>query len=117
MASLNMCSVLLLLFITSGVVIASDDVDQIIKANNCETRMGFHCVMEVFTSIFKTGTVTDKCCGELLVLGKVCHAALVKKSLENPLFKELKPSTIVAKSIQTWNHCASVMSNSISPSA
>ena len=105
MASFNVCSILLILLVTSGAVIGTPENDAIIKKNNCETRMGWHCVMEVFTSIFKIGSVTDRCCSELLVLGNVCHAAFVKRTLENPIFKDLKPSVIITKSIQTWNDC------------
>ncbi|MFQ6664890.1 hypothetical protein Gotur_031847 [Gossypium turneri] len=47
---------------------------------------------------------------------KVCHSALVKRTLENPLFKDLSPTTIIAKSIQTWNNCLSLI-DSPSPSA
>ncbi|KAL1175023.1 hypothetical protein V6Z11_A04G058400 [Gossypium hirsutum] len=66
--------------------------------------MGLPWVLEAFTSIFNTGSISNKCCGELVVLGKVFHSALVKRTLENPLFKDLNPATIIAKSIQTWNN-------------
>ncbi|MFQ6660606.1 hypothetical protein Gotur_029057, partial [Gossypium turneri] len=65
MASLNVYFVLVVLFLTCGAVMA--------------------------TSIFETGSISNKCCGELVVLGKVCHSALVKRTLENPLFKDLSP--------------------------
>ncbi|KAB2032277.1 hypothetical protein ES319_D05G362400v1 [Gossypium barbadense] len=83
---------------------ATKENDQIIKENNCETKMCLPCVLEAFTSIFATGRISNKCCGELVVLGKVCHKALVKRTLKNPLFKDLSPATIIVKSIQTWNN-------------
>ncbi|TYH74065.1 hypothetical protein ES332_D05G372500v1 [Gossypium tomentosum] len=89
--------------------------DRIIKENNCETKSGLPCVLQVFTSIFETGTISSKCCGKLVVLGKVCHSALVKRILENPLFKDLRIATIIAKSIQTWNNCLALI-DSPSPS-
>ncbi|TYI84556.1 hypothetical protein E1A91_D05G373700v1, partial [Gossypium mustelinum] len=92
------------LLLTCGVAMATKENDQIIKENNCETKMGLPCVLEAFTTIFKTGSISNKCCGELVRLGKVCHSALVKRTLENPLFKYLSPATIIAKSIQTWNN-------------
>ncbi|MFQ6664889.1 hypothetical protein Gotur_031847 [Gossypium turneri] len=94
MASLNVYFVLVVLFLTCGAVMATKENDQIIK----------------------TGSISNKCCGELVVLGKVCHSALVKRTLENPLFKDLSPTTIIAKSIQTWNNCLSLI-DSPSPSA
>ncbi|TYI84435.1 hypothetical protein E1A91_D05G363600v1, partial [Gossypium mustelinum] len=75
------------------------------RPNNCETKMGLPSVLEAFTSIFEIGSISNKCCDELVVLGKFCHSALVKRTLEIPLFKDLSPATIIAKSIQTWNNC------------
>ncbi|TYJ39246.1 hypothetical protein E1A91_A04G054300v1 [Gossypium mustelinum] len=105
MGTLNVSSVLGVLFLTCWAVMATKGNDEIIKENNCET----------FTSIFNTGSISNKCCGELVVLGKVCHSALVKRTLENPLFKDLNPTTIIAKSIQTWNNCLALI-DSPSPS-
>ncbi|MFQ6669224.1 hypothetical protein Gotur_034558 [Gossypium turneri] len=51
----------------------------------------------------------------LVVLFLTC-GALVKRTLENPLFKDLSPATIIAKSIQTWNNCLALI-DSPSPSA
>ncbi|KAG4204430.1 hypothetical protein ERO13_A04G043876v2 [Gossypium hirsutum] len=116
MASLNVYSVLVVLFLTCGAVMATKENDQIIKENNCETKMGLPYVLEAFTSIFKTGGISKKCCRELVVLGKVCHSAFVKRTLENPLFKDLNPTTIIAVSIQTWNNCLALI-DSPSPSA
>ncbi|TYH74185.1 hypothetical protein ES332_D05G380500v1 [Gossypium tomentosum] len=104
MASLNVYSVLVVLFLTCGAAMATKENEQIIKENNCETKMGLPCVLKAFTSIFETGSISNKCCAEVVVLGKVCHSALVKTALENPLFKDLVPATIIAKSIQTWNN-------------
>lgn len=116
MASLNAYSLLMVLFITSGVVIATEENDQIIIKNNCEAKMGMPCVWEVFNSIFKIGSVSSKCCGELLVLGKVCHSAFVLRTLEHPHFKNLDRDTIIRKSINTWNNCLA-QTHSPSPSA
>ncbi|TXG74802.1 hypothetical protein ES288_1Z008400v1 [Gossypium darwinii] len=97
MASLNVYSALVVLFLTCGAAMATKENDQIIKDNI-------------------TGTISSKCCGELVGLGKVCHSALVKRTLENPLFKDLSPARIIAKSIQTWNNCLALI-DSLSPSA
>ncbi|TYH21742.1 hypothetical protein ES288_A04G070400v1 [Gossypium darwinii] len=116
MASLNVYSVLVVLFLTCGAVMATKENDQIIKENNCENKMGLPCVLEAFPSIFNTGSISNMCCGEFVVLGKVCHSTLVKRTLENPLFKDLNPVTIIARSIQTWNNCLALI-DSPSPSA
>ena len=85
MASFRFYSILVVLLIINGVVGATKE-DDIIKKNDCENpnKMDLNCIMEVFTSIFKVGNVMDKCCAELVVLGKVCHAALVKRTLQLP---------------------------------
>ncbi|TXG74628.1 hypothetical protein ES288_1Z025900v1 [Gossypium darwinii] len=116
MASLNVYSALVVLFFTRAAAMATKENDQIIKDNNCENKMGLPCVLEAFTSIFKTGTISSKCCGELVGFGKVCHTTLVKRTLENPLFKDLSPARIIVKSIQTWNICLALI-DSPSPSA
>ncbi|TYH74207.1 hypothetical protein ES332_D05G382700v1 [Gossypium tomentosum] len=116
MASLNVYSTLVVLFLTCGAVMATKENDQIIKENNCETKIGLPCALEAFTGIFETWTISTKCCDELVGLGKVCHSALVKRTLENPLFKDQSPATIIAKSIQTWNNCLALI-DSPSPSA
>ncbi|TYH74059.1 hypothetical protein ES332_D05G371900v1 [Gossypium tomentosum] len=104
MASFNVYSVLVVLFVTCGAVKATKENDWIINENNCETKMGLPCVLEAFTSIFETGSISNKCCGELVV------------TLENHLFKDLSAATIIAKSIQTWNNCLALI-DSPSPSA
>ncbi|KAG4204381.1 hypothetical protein ERO13_A04G043536v2 [Gossypium hirsutum] len=115
MASLNVSFVLVVLFLTFGAVMATKENDQIIKENNCESKMCLPCVLEAFTSIFNTGSISNKCCGEIVVLANICHSALVKRTLENLLFKDLNPATIIAKSIQTWNNCLALI-DSPSPS-
>ncbi|TYH74209.1 hypothetical protein ES332_D05G382900v1 [Gossypium tomentosum] len=109
MAILNVYSALVVLFLTCWAAMATKENDHIIKENNCETKMGLPCVLEAFTSIFETRTISNKCCGELGRLGKVCHPALVKRTLENPLFKGLSLATIIAKRIQTWNNCLALI--------
>ncbi|OMP06308.1 hypothetical protein COLO4_04382 [Corchorus olitorius] len=79
--------------------------------------MALPCAREVFTSIFKTGAVTKKFCGQLKQLGKVCNDAFVKKTLEDPIYKNLSESAIAKKSRKTWNTCASVIDISPSSSA
>ncbi|KAL4388210.1 hypothetical protein GQ457_09G020510 [Hibiscus cannabinus] len=116
MEDLSAYSLLVVLFITSCVVIATEENDQIIIKNICEAKLGMPCVWEVFNIIFKTGSVTSKCCGELLVLGKVCPSALVQRTLESPNFQNLDMGTIIQKSIDTWNNCL-VLAYSPSPSA
>ena len=98
----------------SGAVMAQD-ID-LIKANDCENKnkMNFHCVTEVFASICKTGIVTDECCHELVIIRQVCHEALVKRTLQNSLFKNNDTSVILSKSAQIWNKCTLV--DDVSPS-
>ncbi|KAG4149363.1 hypothetical protein ERO13_D05G332020v2 [Gossypium hirsutum] len=109
MAILNVYSALVVLFLTCWAAMATKENDQIIKDNNCENKMGLPCVLEAFMSIFEIGTITNTIFGELVGLGKVCHSALVKRTLENPLFKDLSPARIIAKSIQTWNNCLALI--------
>ncbi|TYH74215.1 hypothetical protein ES332_D05G383500v1 [Gossypium tomentosum] len=106
MASLNVYSALVVLFLTCRAARATKQNDQIIMENNCETKIGLPC----------TRSISNNCWGELVMLGKVCLSALVKRALENPLFKDLSPATIITKSIQTWNNFLALI-DSPSPSA
>ncbi|WRX29616.1 Prolamin-like domain - like 10 [Theobroma cacao] len=115
MASFNVYVVFGVVTIMASGVVMARDVDTI-KANNCETKMTLHCVIEVFTSIFKTGIVTDNCCIELIGLGQFCHDALIKKTLQNPLFKNNDTSVILSRGAQVWNKCNLVNKN-VSPSS
>ncbi|EOY19403.1 Uncharacterized protein TCM_044499 [Theobroma cacao] len=106
MASFNVLSLLVVLFVTSGAVMSIEVADPI-QAYNCESKMSLNCVMGVFASIFNnTEMVTDKCCGELIVLGQVCHNALFKRTLQLPKFRKIDSSLILKRSIRTWNKCA-----------
>ncbi|TYH21612.1 hypothetical protein ES288_A04G059000v1 [Gossypium darwinii] len=106
MTSLNVYFVLVVLFLTCGAVMATKENYQIVKENNCETKMGLPCVLEAFTSIFNTGSISNK----------FFHSALEKTTLENPVFKDLNPATIIAKRIQTLNNFLALI-DSPSPSA
>ncbi|KAL4385867.1 hypothetical protein GQ457_09G015870 [Hibiscus cannabinus] len=105
MARLIAYSFLMVLYLTNSTVIATKENDQTILKYNCEAKIGISCVWEVFNGIFKTGIITINCCDELLVLGKVCHSALVQKTLEKPKFQNLDRNTIIQKCIDTWNNC------------
>ncbi|TYH74214.1 hypothetical protein ES332_D05G383400v1 [Gossypium tomentosum] len=98
MASLNVYSALVVLFLTCAAPMATKENDQVIKENNCETKM-----------VFSRHSISNECCGELVGLGKFCHSELVKRTLENPIFKDLCPATIIAKSIQKWNNCLALI--------
>ncbi|XVF18869.1 hypothetical protein REPUB_Repub11eG0060500 [Reevesia pubescens] len=119
MASFNVYSILVILFITSAVVLGTelDDVDDIIKKNNCDAKISMNCGFELFYSIFSGGDVTNKCCSELKVFGKVCHNAYVKRTILlipegdgyvfgahwDDIIKEMQ-----IRSIQIWNNCESI---------
>ncbi|KAL4376738.1 hypothetical protein GQ457_02G043130 [Hibiscus cannabinus] len=114
MARLIAYSLLMVLFITCSADTSTKENDHTILKYNCEAKMGIPCVWEVFNTIFKIGSVTNKCCDELIVLGKVCHSALVQKTLEKPKFQNLDRGTIIQKCIDTWNNCL-VLTHSPSP--
>ncbi|KAH1063785.1 hypothetical protein J1N35_028772 [Gossypium stocksii] len=83
--------------------------------SNSKNKRGMLRKKREIDSTMRTWSISNKCCSEL-VLGKVCHSALVKRTLENPLFKDLNPVTILAKSIETRPNCLALI-DSPSPSA
>ncbi|MBA0730406.1 hypothetical protein Golax_009641, partial [Gossypium laxum] len=46
---------------------ATKENGQIIKENNCETKMGLRCVLEAFLTIFKTGSISNNFYRQLVV--------------------------------------------------
>ncbi|GLU17724.1 hypothetical protein SLE2022_340800 [Rubroshorea leprosula] len=91
----------------SGVIMTLGAIDPI-KENNCEGRMQTNCILEVFISIFKNGTVAQHCCQELIALGHTFRKAYVNRTLQLHEFKNENPSTILAKAKQSWDRCYSV---------
>ncbi|GLT95869.1 hypothetical protein SLE2022_135270 [Rubroshorea leprosula] len=108
MAKYNICAIFAILFMASGVIMTLEGAVDPIKENNCEGKMDTNCVLEVFGSIFKNGTVTQHCCQELIALGQVCHYAYVNRALQLPEFKNENSSIILAKAKQSWDTCYSV---------
>ncbi|MBA0733690.1 hypothetical protein Gohar_019390 [Gossypium harknessii] len=115
MASLDVYAALVILAIAlSGAVIVDS-----VKTHSCG-NMTLRCIDEVYTSIFRNGTVSDECCHKLVKIGRPCHEALVRRDLEDPFFKNHTniKQEILSKAKQIWNKCTSIVDAvSVSPNA
>ncbi|PRQ34817.1 putative Prolamin-like domain-containing protein [Rosa chinensis] len=77
-----------------------DNLDQ------CEDNVNLNCVKEIYRSMFKTEPLNKNCCKNLVQMGYGCHSRLAK--LVNPRNKA-KASMALAKSVQIWQKCVSVV--------
>ncbi|GAV63956.1 Prolamin_like domain-containing protein [Cephalotus follicularis] len=109
MGKLNMnISAILVLFLASGILLVTlkpTRADSVSKTfvSDCEKNFTQKCGIQVYDSVYKTGTLSKDCCIKLVAMGRPCHDALVK---QNPEFKA-NPSKAKAKSDQVWNACVS----------
>lgn len=98
----------------AGVAMTVNGAADLAKGNGCDGKLSLPCVFQVYDSIFKTGTVTEHCCEQLINMGDVCHYGYVTLSILKGDNKGKDPSEIINKATQVWNQCASTAT---SPSA
>lgn len=109
--TLNIIAFLIVSFMANTEAVtppSSDDGDDYIREYNCDHRMHKNCAIEIFNSIFKTGTVTDPCCMELYGIGERCHTAFVYRALQRPENKKYDMGTIFDKAEKIWDKCYDV---------
>lgn len=86
---------------------------------NCASKITEKCGEVLFSSIFKNGSSTSKCCLELVAMGKECHTEMAKFIVSLPEYKEKAPIMLL-KSEQIWDKCvviAASPSSAPSPSS
>ncbi|OMO82537.1 hypothetical protein CCACVL1_11917 [Corchorus capsularis] len=90
--------------------------DDIIKANNCEEKarkMDSFCLNEIFEGVFKSKDVEPYCCTQLYdYIGQTCHEAFVKRTLENPKFKNENATQIYLNSGRVSFNCGLIVTGS-----
>ncbi|ONI01986.1 hypothetical protein PRUPE_6G171100 [Prunus persica] len=85
----------------------------------CKSRLHARCGKEIFITIIKEWSISDRCCMEFVAMGQSCHFALVNKALSSPLFK-LNKLDALTKSSEIWNQCfelSQFLSPATSPSS
>ncbi|ONI01981.1 hypothetical protein PRUPE_6G170600 [Prunus persica] len=85
----------------------------------CKSRLHARCGKEIFITIIKEWSISDRCCMEFVSMGQSCHFALVNKALSGPLSK-LNKLDALTKSSEIWNQCfelSQLLSSATSPSS
>ncbi len=101
-------SVLMLLTIVS--TSAAKNYRDIIKERHCDATVKVHCANEIILAIFRSGSISDECCKELIKNGIVCHEALLARLLDTtPKYKLNDPIKVLIKSALVWNQCSYVV--------
>ncbi|XP_010556052.1 PREDICTED: uncharacterized protein LOC104825422 [Tarenaya hassleriana] len=75
--------------------------------DECLTKMSPKCTLDIVEEIFWNGTVSDVCCRELVLEGKVCHDTLIKYMADRPSFIAREPEYL-AKKDALWTRCVSI---------
>ncbi|XP_010556157.1 PREDICTED: uncharacterized protein LOC104825511 [Tarenaya hassleriana] len=75
--------------------------------DECLTKMSPKCTLDIVEEIFWNGIVSDACCRELVLEGKLCHDTLIKYMADRPSFIVREPEYL-AKKDALWTRCASV---------
>ncbi|XP_010556058.1 PREDICTED: uncharacterized protein LOC104825428 [Tarenaya hassleriana] len=75
--------------------------------DECLTKMSPKCTLDIVEEIFWNGTVSDACCRELCLEGKVCHDTLIKYMADRPSFIAREPEYL-AKKDALWTRCMSI---------
>ena len=84
----------------------------------CSKKVEEECGKEIFFGMFESLPVTQKCCLQLVKMGKTCHDDLVKAIIFLPEYAP-KASVALSKSVQIWDKCVLVteqISPALSPS-
>jgi hypothetical protein len=87
--------------------------------DECARKVEAECGKEIFLGMFESLPITQKCCLQLVKMGKTCHDDLVEAIISLPEYSP-KASVALSNSVQIWNKCVLVMeqiSPTLSPSS
>jgi hypothetical protein len=79
----------------------------------CARKVEAECGKEIFLGMFESLPITQKCCLQLLKMGKTCHDDLVKAIIFLPEYSR-KASLALSNSVQIWDKCV-LITEQISP--
>ncbi|GMY17544.1 protein DOWN-REGULATED IN DIF1 11-like [Fagus crenata] len=79
----------------------------------CASKVEAECGKEIFLGMFESLPITQKCCLQLVKMGKTCHDDLVKAIIFLPEYSP-KASLALSNSVQIWDKCVLVIEQ-ISP--
>ncbi|GMY35514.1 protein DOWN-REGULATED IN DIF1 11-like [Fagus crenata] len=75
--------------------------------DECARKVEEECGKEIFFGMFESLPVTQKCCLQLVKMGKTCHDDLAKAIVKLPEYAP-KASVALPKSVLIWDACVLV---------
>uniref|UniRef100_A0A2N9FEV2 Prolamin-like domain-containing protein n=1 Tax=Fagus sylvatica TaxID=28930 RepID=A0A2N9FEV2_FAGSY len=79
----------------------------------CASKVEAECGKEIFLGMFESLPITQKCCLQLVKMGKTCHDDLVKAIIFLPEYSP-KASLALSNSVKIWDKCV-LVTEQISP--
>ncbi|KAL2550024.1 PHD finger protein rhinoceros-like [Forsythia ovata] len=75
----------------------------------CLRKITSECEIEIFNSIFINNSVSDKCCRQLVDMGRRCHEDIFKTTLTLlPDLNGRERTRIMKRNVETWDQCVLV---------
>ncbi|KAL2526887.1 Protein of unknown function (DUF784) [Abeliophyllum distichum] len=75
----------------------------------CQRKITSECGSEIFNSIFINNSVNDKCCRQLVAMGRRCHEDIFKTTLTLlPDLNGRDRTQIMKRNVETWDQCVLV---------
>ncbi|KAL2249007.1 UNVERIFIED_CONTAM: hypothetical protein Sindi_2374400 [Sesamum indicum] len=79
------------------------------EAERCLTKLTEECGHEIFRGIFRDhDTISNKCCVELVALGRRCHRKILKATLTLPEVHKREKKDILRRDAKVWSQCVLV---------
>ncbi|KAK4382925.1 hypothetical protein Sango_2827200 [Sesamum angolense] len=78
-------------------------------AERCLSKLTEECGLEIFRGIFRDhDAISNKCCVELVALGRRCHRKILKATLTLPEVPKREKKEILRRDAKVWSQCVLV---------
>ncbi|KAL0452620.1 UNVERIFIED_CONTAM: hypothetical protein Slati_1240100 [Sesamum latifolium] len=79
------------------------------EAERCLSKVTEKCGYEIFRGIFwNHDAISNKCCVELVALGRRCHRKILKATLTLPEVPKREKNEILNRDAKVWSQCVLV---------
>ncbi|KAL0403016.1 UNVERIFIED_CONTAM: hypothetical protein Sradi_1942400 [Sesamum radiatum] len=79
------------------------------EAERCLIKLTEECGCEIFRGIFRDhDSISNKCCLELVALGRRCHRKILKATLTLPEVPKREKKEILRRDAKVWSQCVLV---------
>ncbi|KAL8049983.1 hypothetical protein ABFS82_06G053700 [Erythranthe guttata] len=71
----------------------------------CLEKLAGTCGSEIYRGIFGEESVSARCCGQLVGIGRRCHREIMKATLELPEMAKVEKEKIKKRDAEIWSQC------------